>query len=66
MTASRREGAEAIRGALIYLVLIPAVVMVVLGLLRFRFAMRFWQKMYILGLVYVAIVLVRLAVQLLT
>ena len=65
MTAVSSEGDEAIRGLLFYFVLIPAAVMVVLGLLRFRFATRFWQRMYILGLVYVAVVLVRLAVQLL-
>ena len=64
-SASPREGEESIRGILIYFVLIPAVVMVVLGLLRFRFAIRFWQQMYILGLVYVAIVLVRLVIQVL-
>ena len=37
--------------------------MLVLGLLRFRFAMQFWRKMYIVGLVYVVVLLVRLAFQ---
>ncbi len=56
------RGDSAIRGLLFYLVLVPGLVMLVLGLLRFRFAVRFWQRMYILGLVYVAVLLVRLIV----
>ena len=39
--------------------------LIVLGLLRVRFAVRFWQKLYIVGLVYVVLLLTRLAVQLL-
>jgi hypothetical protein len=55
-------GGGAMRGFLVYLVLLPGAVMIVLGVLRFRFARRFWRKMYILGLVWVALVLVRLVV----
>lgn len=54
------------RGAFFYLVLLPAVALIVLGVLRVRFAVSFWRKMYIVGLVYVALLLTRLAVQLLT
>ncbi len=55
-------GGRAIRGLLFYLILLPGLVMLVLGLLRFRFAVRFWRRMYIVGLVYVAVLLVRLIV----
>lgn len=37
--------------------------MIVLGLLRFRFAVHFWQRLYIVGLVYVAVLLARLVLQ---
>jgi hypothetical protein len=33
--------------------------MVVLGLLRFRFARRFWRWAYLAGLIYVALILIR-------
>lgn len=55
-------GGGTIRGLLFYLVLVPGLVMLVLGVLRFRFAVRFWRRMYILGLVWVALLLVRLVV----
>jgi hypothetical protein len=41
------------------LLLLPGLVMAVLALLRVRFARVFWRRMYIIGLVYVAIVVVR-------
>jgi hypothetical protein len=49
----------AIRWLLVFLVL-PAAVMALLGVLRFQFARTFWRRMYIIGLVYVGLVLVRL------
>jgi hypothetical protein len=51
-------GGVAIRWVLI-LLLLPGLVMAVLALLRVRFARVFWRRMYIIGLVYVAIVVVR-------
>lgn len=33
--------------------------MLVLGLFRFRFAVLFWRKLYIVGLVYVVVLLAR-------
>ncbi len=44
--------------------LLPVVVLIVLGMLRVRFALYFWRRMYIVGLVYVALLLGRLAVML--
>lgn len=49
---------------LFYLVLLPGVALTVLALLRVRFAVHFWKRMYIVGLAYVVILLVRLAIQL--
>lgn len=56
-----RRGGAAIRWVLI-LLLLPGVVMAVLGILRVRFARVFWRRMYIVGLVYVAIVVLRVVV----
>lgn len=44
--------------------LLPLVVMAVLGVLRVRVARVFWRKLYIVGLVYVALILARLALTL--
>ena len=60
---SATTGGTPIRGFLFYLVLLPGVVMIVLALLRFGFAVRFWRRLYIVGLVYVAVLLIRLALQ---
>ena len=54
------------RSSFLYLLLLPAVIMVVLGVLRVRFAVYFWRRMYIVGLVYVAVLLSRLVIELLS
>lgn len=56
-------GGGAIRGLFFYAVLLPLLVLVVLAILRVRFAVFFWRRMYIVGLVYVALLLGRLALQ---
>ncbi|MFN8558072.1 MAG: hypothetical protein U0531_12285 [Dehalococcoidia bacterium] len=45
---------------LIYAVILPALALAIAGLLRFRFAIQIWRKLYIVGLAYVALVLIRL------
>ncbi len=60
---SGQEGSP-IRSAFFYLMVLPLLVMVVLGVLRVRFAVWFWRRMYIIGVVYVVFVLVRLAFEL--
>jgi hypothetical protein len=40
--------------------------MIVLGLFRFRFAVVFWRRAYIVGLVYVAVIVGRLLYLVLT
>lgn len=42
------------------LLLLPGAILALLAMLRVPFARRFWKQLYIIGLVYVAIVLVRL------
>ena len=51
------------RGFVFYLLLLPAVVLIILAILRVQFARRFWQKLYIVGLCYVALILGRLVYQ---
>jgi hypothetical protein len=62
--AGAAPGGTAIRGLIFYLLLLPALVLVVLALLRVRFAVAFWKRLYVVGLVYVAILLGRLLIQL--
>ncbi len=45
---------------LLYALVLPTLVMIALGMVRVRFALYFWRRMYLAGLIYVAIVLVRL------
>ncbi len=46
--------------------LLPLLLLAALAVLRVRFAVRFWRRLYLVGLVYVALLLARLAYQLLT
>ena len=45
---------------------LPLLTLAVLAVLRVRFAIRFWRRLYLIGLLYVALLLARLALQLLT
>ncbi len=53
-----------IRSAFFYLMVLPLLVMVILGVFRVRFAVWFWRRMYLIGVVYVVFVLARLALEL--
>lgn len=60
------HGVWAIRSLIVYLVVLPLLTLAVLAVLRVRFAIRFWRRLYLIGLLYVALLLARLALQLLT
>lgn len=45
---------------------LPLLLLAVLAVLRVRFAVHFWRRLYLIGLLYVALLLARLAYQLLT
>jgi hypothetical protein len=50
-----------VRSFVFYFLVLPALVMIALGVLRVRFAVAFWRRMYLVGLVWVAVVLIRVA-----
>lgn len=52
---------KTIRVFLFYALILPAVLLALLAVFRVRFARRIWKRLYILGLVYVAVILGRVA-----